>query len=80
MRGQPRRLSGSSFGIGLGVLAPIVGDQRRHRVRGLSGQAVNNRPERKGLGVEGRCELVLSQRRRDAGLRHRAQDIAGTAW
>ena len=77
MRGPPRRPSGSPFGIGRGVLAPIVGDQWRHRVRGLPGQSLKNRPECNSLGMEVRCELVPCQRRRDAGLRHRAQDLQG---
>lgn len=51
MRGPPRHLLALSFGIGLGVLASIVGDQWRHRVRWLAGQPFKNRPERKGLGM-----------------------------
>lgn len=51
MRGPPRHLSALFFDIGLGVLASIVGDQRRHRVRWLAGQPFKDRSERKGLGM-----------------------------
>jgi hypothetical protein len=77
MRGQLRRLSGSSFGIGRGVISSIVRDQRRDRIRGLAGQPLKNRPERKCLGMEVWRQLVPYQRGRYARLRHRAKHIWG---
>jgi hypothetical protein len=77
MHGPPRHLSILSFGIGLGVLASVVGDHWRHGVRGLAGQSLKNRPECKGLGMEVRCQLVPCQQSRYARLRHHAQHIRG---
>jgi hypothetical protein len=46
---NPRRLSGSSFGIGRRVLASIVLGERRDRIRWLAGYPIKNRPESKCL-------------------------------
>jgi hypothetical protein len=80
MRTPPQHLSALSFGIGLGVLASIGGDQWRHRVRWVAGQPFTHRSERKGLGWQDGVSSSQAKGVETQACGTARTTYGGTAW